>query len=320
MDRLKQVLIDLGFRDYELLRPEDSLANLKDVIETAYAFVLLEGNADREFVNNWLRNYRAARSTSSPRSRRWCTRRRRGRTRRAHRMCIWIGLHRFMPPRSSRRRASKRSCADVRRDVMLAERNPYPDCASSSGTTSMSSSGGRVLIDGMLARLRDTQFLAVLGASGTGKSSRSRGVAFGARDGADRGRGIALAGELSCGPGGRAALVASSRVLVASVLVASGETGARPCDVRNRGRGAAQASSAGRGPRRWSRGRAELAEEENLLIVADQFEPLLQVARLARAGRGGVLRDAAAFESARAVEGRISSPSPCARSISGRAR
>ncbi|HTU53621.1 MAG TPA: hypothetical protein VMF62_06595 [Acetobacteraceae bacterium] len=63
VDRLKQMLIDLGFRDYELLRPEDSLANLKDVIETAYAFVLLDGNADREFVNNWLRNYRRLRST-----------------------------------------------------------------------------------------------------------------------------------------------------------------------------------------------------------------------------------------------------------------
>ena len=63
VDRLKQVLIDLGFRDYELLRPEDSLANLKDVIETAYAFVLLDGNADRDFVNNWLRNYRRLRST-----------------------------------------------------------------------------------------------------------------------------------------------------------------------------------------------------------------------------------------------------------------
>lgn len=53
---------------------------------------------------------------------------------------------------------------------MLAERNPYPGLRSFERDDIDVFFGRDECIDGMLARLRDTQFLAVLGASGTGKS------------------------------------------------------------------------------------------------------------------------------------------------------
>ncbi|HTU53622.1 MAG TPA: hypothetical protein VMF62_06600 [Acetobacteraceae bacterium] len=158
-------------------------------------------------------------------------------------------------------------------------------------------------IDGMLARLRETQFLAVLGASGTGKSSLVKTGLLSAL-------GMGLIG----GAGSRWRVVVVrpgdeplrnlARALVASVLGASGETAAEPCKSAAAVE-ALRGQLAGRGAEAvvaWCR--AALAEGENLLIIADQFEQLFK-------SRGSRAQDEAEFfatlllESARAVEGGI---------------
>ena len=186
---------------------------------------------------------------------------------------------------------------------MLAERNPYPGLRSFERDDIDVFFGRDECIDGMLARLRDTQFLAVLGASGTGKSSLVKTGLLSAL-------GMGLIG----GAGSRWRVVVVrpgdeplrnlARVLVASVLGASGETGPEPCKSATAVE-ALRGQLAGRGAEAvvaWCR--AELAEEENLLIVADQFEQLFK-------SRGSRAQDEAEFfatlllESARAVEGGI---------------
>lgn len=181
---------------------------------------------------------------------------------------------------------------------MLAERNPYPGLRSFERDDIDVFFGRDECIDGMLARLRDTQFLAVLGASGTGKSSLVKTGLLSAL-------GMGLIG----GAGSRWRVVVvrpGDEPLrnLARVLVASGETGPEPCKSATAVE-ALRGQLAGRGAEAvvaWCR--AELAEEENLLIVADQFEQLFK-------SRGSRAQDEAEFfatlllESARAVEGGI---------------
>ena len=153
-------------------------------------------------------------------------------------------------------------------------------------------------IDGMLARLRDTQFLAVLGASGTGKSSLVKTGLLSAL-------GMGLIG----GAGSRWRVVVvrpGDEPLrnLARVLIASGEKASEPSQAAASVE-ALRGRLAGRGAEAvvaWCR--AELAEGENLLIIADQFEQLFK-------SRGSRAQDEAEFfatlllESARAVEGGI---------------
>jgi hypothetical protein len=58
---LKQFVIGLGFTNYEILDQSEELDDLKQVIETADAVVLLQGKADPFFIKNWLKNYRRLR-------------------------------------------------------------------------------------------------------------------------------------------------------------------------------------------------------------------------------------------------------------------
>ena len=181
---------------------------------------------------------------------------------------------------------------------MPAARVPYPGLRSFERDDIDVFFGRDECIDGMLARLRDTQFLAVLGASGTGKSSLVKTGLLSAL-------GMGLIG----GAGSRWRVVVvrpGDEPLrnLARVLIASGEKASEPCQAA----AAVEALRGGLAARgaeavvAWCR--AELAEGENLLIIADQFEQLFK-------SRGSRAQDEAEFfatlllESARAVEGGI---------------
>jgi hypothetical protein len=62
--RLKTFLIELGYKSYDVLNNVDNLADLKSIIETAYGFFVIEGNVEKEFVTNLLRNYKKLRYIS----------------------------------------------------------------------------------------------------------------------------------------------------------------------------------------------------------------------------------------------------------------
>lgn len=235
----------------------------------AAGVVFLHGSADRKFVDRWLSEFakktlmlkihpKIAALYQAPRRKP----RRRNRWRRSR--CAPRARRRNSRCRASRRFA--RSCA-----VIGADKPPYPGLRPFERDESHLFFGRDDCVDQMIARLADRRFLAVLGSSGTGKSSLVKTGLFSGLE-----MGLLSGAELhwlivAFRPGGN-----PLANLARALLEAGGSTAAKPPSPD--AVSALQTRFKREGPReliKWCL-EGHLAEGTNLLILVDQFEELFR--------------------------------------------
>src|SRR5262249_26899728 len=158
------------FTNYEILDQSEELDDLKQVIETAHAVVLLQGKADPFFIKNWLKLPAAKvqlQKAPACRSAYVCATANRGQ--KVSTRCEVRGGGALASSGSLSSESSRGTAKAA--DMTPQATDPYPGLRSFEGDEADIFFGRDDCIDGMLDRLRETRFLAVLGSSGTGKSS-----------------------------------------------------------------------------------------------------------------------------------------------------